>query len=67
MKWEEEKKQKQTADRKRREDTWNQILYDYEKFKDQKGVRDLWFDGIPETIWGKVWMRVTGNSNQLTK
>jgi len=60
-------KEKLSVERKRWEETWFSILHDYEKYKDQRGVRDLFIDGIPESIWGKVWMWVTGNSNSITK
>ena len=67
MEEDKKKKKDESKYRKRKEEAWHSILQDFETYKSQNLIRDLWLEGIPEAIRGKVWIRVTGNSNSITK
>uniref|UniRef100_A0A673BET1 Rab-GAP TBC domain-containing protein n=1 Tax=Sphaeramia orbicularis TaxID=375764 RepID=A0A673BET1_9TELE len=69
-----QKKKKQLEDRCKLEDsigsaaqTWNQeILPNWSTMCTSRRVRDLWWQGIPPSVRGKVWSLAVGNDLNIT-
>jgi len=48
--------------------TWEtEILPSWDLVKRTKRVREMWIEGIPPNIRGKVWYYAFGNRNSITK
>jgi hypothetical protein len=48
--------------------TWEtEVLPNWEQVKRTKRVREMWIEGIPISIRGKVWYFAFGNRNSITK
>ena len=45
----------------------DEILPNWETMKSQKKTRDLWWNGIPTNVRGKVWQLAFGNDLNVTK
>ncbi|XP_036407833.1 TBC1 domain family member 14 isoform X2 [Megalops cyprinoides] len=69
-----QKRKKQLEDRCKLEEsignaalTWNQeILPNWETMCTSRRVRDLWWQGIPPSVRGKVWSLAVGNELNIT-
>ncbi|XP_071827677.1 TBC1 domain family member 12-like isoform X2 [Apostichopus japonicus] len=47
--------------------TWqDEILPNWETMKNNKKARDLWWQGIPPSVRGRVWMLAIGNELNIT-
>lgn len=47
---------------------WNtEIFPNWDNIKRSKRVRDMWIEGMPEEIRGKVWYLAFGNRSAITK
>lgn len=44
-----------------------EIFPNWDSLKRTKRVRELWIEGLPPVIRGKVWSYAFGNRNSLTK
>jgi hypothetical protein len=44
-----------------------EIFPNWENVKHTKRVRDLWIEGLPEQIRGKVWFLAFGNISAITR
>ena len=45
----------------------NEIFPNWDNVKRSKRVRELWIDGLPEIIRGKVWFLAFGNRGAITR
>ena len=45
----------------------NEILPNWDQLKRTKRVRELWIEGLPPVIRGKVWYYAFGNRSAITK
>uniref|UniRef100_A0A8C5EDN1 Rab-GAP TBC domain-containing protein n=1 Tax=Gouania willdenowi TaxID=441366 RepID=A0A8C5EDN1_GOUWI len=69
-----QKRRKQLEDRCKLEEsigsaaqTWNQdILPNWSAMRTSRRVRDLWWQGIPPSVRGKVWSLAVGNDLNIT-
>jgi hypothetical protein len=66
--------QKQKEDNKKAETTaatvkiWiNEIFPNWENVKRSKRVREMWIEGLPLEIRGKVWFQAFGNRSAITR
>jgi hypothetical protein len=44
-----------------------EVLPNWEQVKRTKRVREMWIEGVPDSIRGKVWYFAFGNRNSITK
>uniref|UniRef100_A0A8C2C606 Rab-GAP TBC domain-containing protein n=1 Tax=Cyprinus carpio TaxID=7962 RepID=A0A8C2C606_CYPCA len=69
-----QKKKRQMKERYRQEENiansmviWNmEILPNWESMRNTRRVRDLWWQGVPPSIRGKVWSLAIGNELNIT-
>ncbi|XP_073684556.1 TBC1 domain family member 12 isoform X2 [Garra rufa] len=69
-----QKKKKQMKERFKQEDSianamvvWNnEILPNWENMRGMRRVRDLWWQGLPPNVRGKVWSLAIGNELNIT-
>lgn len=45
----------------------NEIFPNWDNVKRTKRVREMWIEGLPETIRGKIWFLAFGNRSAITK
>ena len=65
QRYEQEKKEKKLIELK---EIWeNEILPNWDQVKRTKRVRELWVEGIPPVVRGRVWYYAFGNRNSITK
>ncbi|CAM4646813.1 unnamed protein product [Leuciscus chuanchicus] len=69
-----QKKKRQMKDRYRQEENianamviWNtEVLPNWESMRNTRRVRDLWWQGVPPSVRGKVWSLAIGNELNIT-
>lgn len=69
-----QRKKKQTKERHRQEESiaralvvWNtEILPNWENMRNTRRVRELWWQGLPPSIRGKIWSLAIGNELNIT-
>lgn len=61
----EEQWKKEDAQVKRMEE-WNALLPQWEAVKNNRRTRELWWEGIPSSVRGKVWKLAIGNELNIT-
>lgn len=44
-----------------------EILINWEAFRYTKRVRELWIEGLPPVVRGKVWLYAFSNHNAISK
>lgn len=44
-----------------------ELLPNWDQVKRTKRVRELWIEGLPPSIRGKVWYYAFGNRNSITQ
>jgi hypothetical protein len=44
-----------------------EIMPNWEQVKRTKRVREMWIEGVPRQVRGKVWYYAFGNRNSITK
>jgi len=45
----------------------NEIFPNWENVKRSKRVREMWIDGLPDVIRGRVWFMAFGNRSAITR
>ena len=45
----------------------NEIFPNWDNVKRTKRVREMWIEGLPESIRGKIWFLAFGNRSAITK
>lgn len=45
----------------------NEILPNWDQVKRTKRVREMWIEGLPPKVRGRVWYYAFGNRNSITK
>jgi len=45
----------------------NEIFPNWENVKRSKRVREMWMDGVPDVIRGRVWFMAFGNRSAITR
>ncbi|XP_059374845.1 TBC1 domain family member 12-like [Carassius carassius] len=69
-----QKKKRQMKERYRQEENianamviWNmEVLPNWESMRNTRRVRDLWWQGVPPSVRGKVWILAIGNELNIT-
>jgi hypothetical protein len=44
-----------------------ELLPNWDQIKRTKRVRELWIEGLPYEVRGRVWLNAFGNRNAITK
>jgi hypothetical protein len=44
-----------------------EILPNWDQVKRTKRVREMWIEGLPASVRGKIWYFAFGNRNSITK
>ena len=45
----------------------SEIFPNWDNVKRSKRVREMWIDGLPDVIRGRVWLMVFGNRSAITR
>ncbi|KAI5629614.1 TBC1 domain family member 12 isoform X2, partial [Silurus asotus] len=69
-----QRKKKQMKERHQQEESiaralvvWNsEILPNWENMRNTRRVKDLWWQGLPPSIRGKIWSLAIGNELNIT-